>query len=56
MEVMFGRLKDWHRDAIRYDRCPIVFFSAVALAAPSYYGYDQLDLTLVQLSCYRRMD
>ena len=33
IEIMFGRLKDWRRDANRYDRCPTVFFSAVALAA-----------------------
>ncbi|GAB4073422.1 hypothetical protein GCM10028812_53780 [Ancylobacter sonchi] len=31
--IMFGRLKDWHRVATRYDRCPTVFFSALALAA-----------------------
>ena len=24
IENMFGRLKDWHRVATRYDRCPIV--------------------------------
>ena len=30
---MFGRIKDWRRVAPRYDRCSIVFFSAVALAA-----------------------
>ncbi len=33
IEIMFGRLKDWRRVATRYDRCPIVFLSAVALAA-----------------------
>ncbi len=33
IETMFGRLKDWRRVATRYDRCPTVFFSAVALAA-----------------------
>jgi transposase len=33
IEIMFGRLKDWRRVATRYDRCPTVFFSAVALAA-----------------------
>jgi len=32
-EIMFRRLKDWRRIAMRYDRCPKVFFSAVALAA-----------------------
>ncbi len=32
IEIMFGRLKDWRRIATRYDRCPKVFLSAVALA------------------------
>jgi hypothetical protein len=30
---MSGRLKDWRRAATRYNRCPMVFFSAIALAA-----------------------
>lgn len=30
--LMFGRLKDWHRIATRYDRCPKVFLSAIVLA------------------------
>jgi transposase len=33
IEIMLGRLKDWRRVATRYDRCPNVFFSALALAA-----------------------
>lgn len=33
IEIMFGRLKDWRRVATRYDTCPNVFLSAVALAA-----------------------
>ena len=33
VEIMFGRLKDWRRVATRYDRCPTVFLSAIALAA-----------------------
>ena len=33
LEIIFGRLKDWRRIATRYDRCPKVFHSAVALAA-----------------------
>ena len=33
IEIMFGRLKDWRRVATRYDRCPTVYFSALALAA-----------------------
>jgi len=32
IENMFGRLKDWRRIAMRYDRCPVVFLSAIALA------------------------
>ena len=37
IEIMFGRLKDWRRVATRYDRCPKVFFSAIALAALVIY-------------------
>ncbi|WP_144038974.1 IS5 family transposase [Gemmobacter megaterium] len=33
IKIMFGRLKDWRRVATRYDRCPKVFLSAIALAA-----------------------
>ncbi|MEN5300365.1 transposase, partial [Brucella sp. TWI559] len=33
IEIMFGRLKDWRRVATRYDRCPTVFLSTIALAA-----------------------
>lgn len=33
IEIIFGRLKDWRRVATRYDRCPTVFFSAIAPAA-----------------------
>lgn len=33
IEIMFGRLKDWRRIAIRYDRCAHTFFSAICLAA-----------------------
>ena len=33
IENMFSRLKDWRRIATRYDRCPILFLSACALAA-----------------------
>jgi transposase len=32
-EAIFGRLKDWPRIATRYERCPIVFLSAIDLAA-----------------------
>lgn len=33
IEIMFGRLKVWRRVAPRYDRCPKVFLSEIALAA-----------------------
>ena len=37
IEIMFGRLKDWRRVATRYDSCPKVFLSAIALAALVIY-------------------
>lgn len=37
IEIMFGRLKDRRRMATRYDRCPKVFHSAIALAAGVIY-------------------
>ncbi|WP_441295063.1 transposase [Leisingera sp. JC1] len=37
IEIMFGRLKNWRRVATRYDRCPKVFLSAIALAATVIY-------------------
>ncbi|PZX10664.1 DDE family transposase, partial [Palleronia aestuarii] len=37
IEIMFGRIKDWRRVATRYDRCPEVFLSAIALAATVIY-------------------
>ena len=32
IEIMFGRLKDWRRIAMRYDRCAHTFYSAICLA------------------------
>ena len=37
IEIKFGCLKDWRRAATRYDRCPIAFFSAIALAATAIF-------------------
>ena len=37
IEIMSGRLKDWRRVATRYDRCPKVFLSTIALAAIVVY-------------------
>ncbi|MDX8355420.1 IS5 family transposase [Cognatiyoonia sp. IB215182] len=37
IEIMFGRLNDWRRVATRYDCCPKVFLSVIALAAPIVY-------------------
>jgi transposase len=31
IENMFGKLKDWRRIAMRYDRGPALFLSAIAL-------------------------
>ncbi len=39
IEIMFGRLKDWRRVATRYDRCPTVFLSAVALAGTVLFWF-----------------
>ena len=33
IKSMFGRIKDWRRLALRYDRCAHTFFSAICLAA-----------------------
>jgi transposase len=40
IKTMFARLKDWRRVALRYDHCPKVFLSALALAATSCSGYE----------------
>jgi transposase len=37
IEIMFSKLKDWRRVATRYDRCPKVFLSVIALAATLIY-------------------
>ncbi|WOI35269.1 IS5 family transposase [Tritonibacter scottomollicae] len=44
-EIMFGRLKDWRRFATRYDRCPKVFLSAIALAATVIFWLCVLTLS-----------
>ncbi len=41
IEIMFGRLKDWRRIAMRYDRCAHTFFSAITLAATVIFWLDQ---------------
>jgi hypothetical protein len=38
IEIMFGRLKDCRHIATRYDPCPRVFLSAIALAATGTYS------------------
>jgi transposase len=37
IENMFARLKNWQRISTRYNRCPILFLSARALAATVIY-------------------
>lgn len=41
IENMFGRLKDWRRIAMRYDRCAHTFFSAITLAATVTFWLGQ---------------
>jgi putative transposase len=41
IEIMFGRLKDWRRIAMRYDRCAHAFFSSIALAATVIFWLGQ---------------
>ena len=41
IEIMFGRLKDWRRIAMRYDRCAHTFFSAITLAAAVTFWLTQ---------------
>ena len=33
IEIMFGRLEDWRKIAMSYDRCVRAFFSATCIAA-----------------------
>jgi hypothetical protein len=44
---MFGRLKDWRRIVMRYDRSAQTFFSAIALAATVILWLGQCVLSLV---------
>ncbi|WP_367180185.1 transposase [uncultured Tateyamaria sp.] len=37
IENSFAHIKDWRRVATRYDRCPKVFLSAIALVAIVIY-------------------
>jgi transposase len=41
VEVMFGRLKDWRRIAMRYDRCAHTFMSAIVIAATVIFWINQ---------------
>jgi transposase len=41
IENMFGRLKDWRRIAMRYDRCAHTFLAAVTLAATVIFWLGQ---------------
>ena len=41
IEIMFGRLKDWRRIAMRYDRCAHTFFSAICIAATVIFYLKQ---------------
>lgn len=41
IENMFGKLKDWRRIAIRYDRCAHTFLSAICIAATVIFWINQ---------------
>jgi transposase len=41
IEIMLGRLKDWHRIHTRYDRCAHAFFSAICIAATVIFWLSQ---------------
>jgi putative transposase len=41
IENMFGRLKDWRRIAMRYDRCAHTFFSAICLAVTTLFWINE---------------
>lgn len=41
VENMFGRIKDWRRVAMRYDRCAHTFFSAICLAATVLFWINE---------------
>ncbi|MBR0650152.1 transposase [Roseomonas terrae] len=41
IEIMFGRIKDWRRIAMRYDRCARTFISAIVLAATAIFWLNQ---------------
>jgi transposase len=42
IENMFGWPKDWRRVATLYDRCPVIFLSAIALPQRLCFGYEML--------------
>jgi transposase len=39
IENMFGKLKDWRRIHIRYDRCAHTFFSSICIAAAVIFWF-----------------
>ena len=41
IENMFGRIKDWRRIAMRYDRCAHAFFSAICITATMCFYLNQ---------------
>lgn len=41
IENMFGRLKDWRRIAMRYDRCAHTLFSAICLTCSILFWINE---------------
>jgi hypothetical protein len=48
---MFGRLKDWRRIAMRYDRCAHTFMSAICLAATVPFWINDPEPRLFENDC-----
>jgi transposase len=46
IEIAFGRIKDWRRIAMRYDRCAHTFLAAITLAATVTFWLNQCVLSL----------
>ncbi len=53
INTMFARRKDGRRIATRYDRCPVLFLSACALAATVIHWLHGLTVALRVCSTHR---
>ena len=51
-EIMFARIKDWRRIAMRYDRSSHTFFSAITLAATVTFRLNQSGPSLARIHAF----